>query len=153
VARHERGFGRYEQVLDLEHYLEVLERNPCALAGSRPLTRWRERGRWPESFDRLWRSSQERHGPSVGTREMIELLLLGKRQGWERLKGAVEEALELGATDAEEVRHLMQARELTRPGTELTELGELGRYERPLPQIGKYDQLLSVTRTLAEVAR
>src|SRR5581483_10796471 len=25
VARHERSFGRYEQVLDLEHYLEVLE--------------------------------------------------------------------------------------------------------------------------------
>lgn len=26
VARHERSFGRYQQVLDLEHYLDVLER-------------------------------------------------------------------------------------------------------------------------------
>ena len=24
VARHERSFGRYQKVLDLEHYLEVL---------------------------------------------------------------------------------------------------------------------------------
>ena len=34
VARHERSFGRYEQVLDLEHYLDVLEKKPGALAGS-----------------------------------------------------------------------------------------------------------------------
>jgi hypothetical protein len=56
VARHERSFARYEQVLDLEHYLDVLERKPGALAGSSPLKQWRERGRWPESFDRLWQS-------------------------------------------------------------------------------------------------
>src|SRR5208282_605272 len=45
VARHERSFGRYEQVLDLEHYLDVLEKKPGALAGSSPLRQWRERGR------------------------------------------------------------------------------------------------------------
>ena len=54
VARHERTFGRYEQVLDLEHYLDVLAKKPGALAGSRPLQQWREHGRWPEGFDRLW---------------------------------------------------------------------------------------------------
>src|SRR5581483_6001536 len=134
VARHERSFGRYEQVLDLEHYLEVLERKPGALAGSRPLAQWRERGRWPESFDRLWQSLQERHGRQAGTREIVELLLIGKRQGWERLKQAVEEALQLGATDAAAVRHLLDTRELTRPNAELAELGELERYGRPLPQ-------------------
>ena len=74
VARHERSFARYQQVLDLEHYLDVLERKPGALAGSRPLKQWRERGRWPESFDRLWQSLRERHGQQAGTREMIELL-------------------------------------------------------------------------------
>src|SRR2546428_5121071 len=47
VARHERSSSRYEQVLDLEHYLDVLERKPGALAGSSPLKQWRERGRWP----------------------------------------------------------------------------------------------------------
>ena len=66
VARHERSFGRYQQVLDLEHYLDVLERKPGALAGSTPLQQWRERGRWPESFDRLWQSLTERHGRARG---------------------------------------------------------------------------------------
>src|SRR3989442_14425165 len=83
VARHERSSSRYEQVLDLEHYLDVLERKPGALAGSSPLQQWRERGRWPESFDRLWQSLQERHGRYEGTREMTGLLPLGKRPGWD----------------------------------------------------------------------
>ncbi len=37
VALHERCYGRQKQVLELEHYLDVLSRKPGALAGSRPL--------------------------------------------------------------------------------------------------------------------
>src|SRR5204862_8175630 len=108
----------YEQVLDLEHYLDVLERKPGALAGSSPLKQWRERGRWPESFDRLWQSLRERHGPQAGTRAMIELLGLGKRYGWDRLREAIKESLALGCTDAAAVRHLVTADELVRSHTE-----------------------------------
>ena len=153
VARHERSFGRYEQVLDLEHYLDVLEKKPGALAGSSPLRRWRERGRWPASFDELWQSLQERHGKHSGTREMIELLTLGKRYGWERLQQAVEKALALGCTDAAAVRHLLTATELGRPRPELLDLNGLERYQRPLPQMNEYDQLLSLAASTAEVAR
>jgi len=153
VASHERSFGRYEQVLDLEHYLDVLEKKPGALAGSSPLRQWRERGRWPASFDWLWQSLQERHGKHSGTREMIELLGLGKRYGWDRLQQVVEQSLALGCTDAAAVRHLLTATELGRPHTELLELNGLERYERPLPQMNEYDQLLSLAATATEVAR
>jgi hypothetical protein len=153
VARHERSFGRYEQVLDLEHYLDVLEKKPGALAGSSPLRQWRERGRWPESFDRLWLSLQERHGKHAGTREMIELLTLGKRYGWDRLQQVVEQSLALGCTDAAAVRHLLTAAELGRPHPALLELHGLERYERPLPQMNEYDQLLGIAASTAEVAR
>src|SRR5213595_2352673 len=153
VARHERSSSRYEQVLDLEHYLDVLERKPGALAGSSPLKQWRERGRWPESFDRLWQSLRERHGPQAGTRAMIELLGLGKRYGWDRLREAIKESLALGCTDAAAVRHLVTANELVRSHTEPFELSGLERYDRPLPQMQEYDLLLSLTTTGAEVAR
>jgi len=139
-------------VLDLEHYLDVLERKPGALAGSSPLRQWRERGRWPESFDRLWRSLRERHGPQAGTREMIELLTLGKRHGWDRLQRAVGEALALGCTDAAAVRHLVTANELSRARSEPFPLGALECYDRPLPQMQEYDLLLGHGAT-AEVAR
>jgi hypothetical protein len=153
VAQHERSFSRYQQVLDLEHYLDVLERKPGALAGSSALQQWRERGRWPESFDHLWQSLRERHGPQAGTREMIELLTLGKRHGWDRLKQAIEDALTLGCTDAAAVRHLVTATELARSCTESFELSGLERYDRPLPEMQEYDLLLGVTATGAEVAR
>jgi hypothetical protein len=47
VARHERCYRIQQQILDLEHYLDVLERKPGALAGSKPLQQWPEQGRWP----------------------------------------------------------------------------------------------------------
>jgi transposase len=153
VAQHERSFSRYAQVLDLEHYLDVLERKPGALAGSSPLAQWRERGRWPESFDHLWHSLQERHGRYEGTRQMIELLALGKRHGWDRLQHAVEEALALGCTDAAAVQHLVMANELVRSHSEPLAVRGLQRYDRPLPQMREYDLLLGTGSADAEVAR
>jgi hypothetical protein len=143
VARHERSFARCEQVLDLEHYLGVLQKKPGALAGSRPLQQWRERGRWPASMDRLWESFQIRYGKANGTREMIELLRYGQQHGWTRLLQGVDQALALGCSDAAAVRHLLSTAELTRASAPAIELGGLERYERPLPIMKEYDLLLS----------
>ena len=52
VARHERCYSRQQQVLDLEHYLDILSRKPGALAGSRPLEQQRRAGLWPDEFRR-----------------------------------------------------------------------------------------------------
>jgi len=134
-------------VLDLEHYLEVLERKPGALAGSTPLQQWRERGRWPESFDRLWQSLRERYGKQAGTREMIELLRLGPTHGWKALREAVERALALGCTDAAAVRHLLTAEAWAHCPPMLPELGSLERYERPLPVLSDYDGLLGTVQS------
>ncbi len=73
IARHERSYGRQQQVLDLEHYLDVLERKPGALAGSKPLAAWRHRGLWTQSYDRLWEELMARHGKQSGTRQMIQV--------------------------------------------------------------------------------
>lgn len=90
VARHERCYGHQQQVLDLEHYLDVLSRKPGALAGSRPLEQQRRAGLWPASFDQIWQSLMTRHGKQVGTRQMIELLKLTRRFGRDRLREAIE---------------------------------------------------------------
>ncbi len=37
IARHQRCYERHQQVLDLDHYLDVLERKPGAFIGSKPL--------------------------------------------------------------------------------------------------------------------
>lgn len=150
VVRHERCYSRQQQVLDLEHYLDVLERKPGALAGSTALAQWRQAGRWTESFDRLWQELNMRHGRQHGTRQMIELLQLGTGDGWSRLRSAVEQALTLGCHDVAAIRHLMLAEHFDRPLVAAIDIGALARYERPMPVMSGYDQLLSHTE-LAEV--
>ncbi len=142
VARHERCYSRQQQVLDLEHYLDVLERKPGALAGSTPLAQWRQAGRWPACFDRLWQELNTRHGRQQGTRQMIELLEVGASQGWSRLQSAVEQALSLGCHDVAAIRHLLMAGQFERPAMAVMEIGGLARYERPLPELSGYDRLL-----------
>jgi hypothetical protein len=141
IARHERSYERNQQVLDLEHYLDVLERKPGALAGSAPLLAWRQRGLWPETYDRLLTELIGRHGKQSGTRQMIQVLNLVKQHGHQRVRAAVEEALSLGCSDAAAIRHLAEAAEMVRArGT--IELGALSRFERPLPVMTDYDGLL-----------
>ena len=144
VAQHERCYGRYQQVLNLEHYLDVLSRKPGALAGSRPLEQERRAGLWPDCFDELWQALISRHGKQTGTRQMIDLLKLTREFGRDRLREAVEMALETGCTDAAAVQHLLQARDLAHPACDAMDIGSLDRYRRPLPVMNEYDQLLSI---------
>lgn len=143
VARHERCYERQKQILDLEHYREVLEQKPGALAGSTPLKQWRERGRWPAEYDRYWEVLIRRHGKQAGTRQMIELLGLGKKHGYDRLQETVATALANGCGGVAAVRYLLTAEASPPPPLECHELGGLARYERPLPGVQDYDQLLS----------
>jgi hypothetical protein len=143
IAVHERSYGRYQEILDLEHYLEVLEHKPGAFAGSKPLAQWRAAGRWPGSYDQLWESLMERQGRSAGTKAMIGLLQLGKAHGSDRLRVAIETALALGCSDSAAVQHLLTTPDLRRePPAELQDLGLLARFERPLPAVDAYDELL-----------
>ena len=144
VARHQRCYGRGHQLLNLEHYLDVLERKPGAMAGSTPLQQWRKAGRWPESLDQIWRRLEERHGINGATREMIALVRVGLVEGWDRLIHAVEEALRLGVSDAAAVMHILRMpdpEERRHYALKLAE--ELAQFERPMPVMDEYDLLLS----------
>jgi transposase len=142
IAHHERCYGRQQQVLDLEHYLDVLERKPGALVGSKPLLAWRARGLWPQNYDRLLEALISRDGKQSGTRQMIQALSLIKSHGHQRVQAAVEQALSLGCSDAAAIRHLVQAVDLGHARSAMIELGALSRFETPLPMITDYDGLL-----------
>jgi transposase len=143
VAHHPRRYGRGYQILNLEHYLDVLERKPGAMAGSTPLEQWRQSGRWPECLDRIWKKLEERHGKSGGTREMIALVRAGLGGGWDRLIHAVEQALRIGVSDAAAVLHILHMpdpEQRRRHAIALSE--ELAQFERPQPVLDDYDLLL-----------
>jgi len=142
VARHLRLHGRYQTSAQLDHYLELLKRKPGALKGSLPLRQEREQGRWPRSFDELWQQIEQRYGPSEAASQMVDVLLLVRELGPERVELAVRGALAASAHDGRAVALL--ARRSERPAQlPLFELPErLKATARPQPTLGEYDQLL-----------
>jgi len=143
AASHERCYGQGHQILNLEHYLDVLEKKPGAMANSTPLQQWRQAGRWPACLDRIWNQLEQRLGKSQGTREMITLVRAGSVAGWEQLIGAAEEALRIGVTDAAAVLHILRMpdpHERRRYAIALAE--ELAQFERAMPCMDEYDLLL-----------
>jgi transposase len=144
LARHERSYVRFEPVLDLEHYLDVLERKPGALAGSTPLAQCRARGLWPANYDALWAQLIGRHGKQAGTRQMISVLQLARTYGTVALQQTVTTALTLGCSDQAAVQHLLMTRTLARPPVAPLSIGAvLAQYDRPLPSVAAYDTLVS----------
>jgi hypothetical protein len=147
VAEHERCYTHGQEIYDLDHYLDVLDRKPGALPGSKPLAQWRSAGRWPKSLDTLHELWQKRLGRHEGTRELVDVILLAPKYGWSAIRSCTERALEYGCTDASAVKCL-----LTQSGqpTQMTllsmeDLGVLSRYERALPNMDSYDLLLTAS--------
>lgn len=148
VALHSRCYAKRQQLFDLEHYLDVLERKPGALAGSKPLQQWRREGRWTPAYDELWQSLQQRHGRQDGTRLMIELLQEGRRTGYARLSAAIELALRLGTREASAVRYLLKASALEAEHESVELIKEeispqaAPYFHRAQPEVESYDRLL-----------
>lgn len=143
VAQHERSYGRSQKILDLEHYLDVLEQKPGALRGSKPLAEWRAQGRWPASYDRLWELMTSKQGRQAGARAMVAVIRMGREFGHAKLEASVDAALELGCTDVAAIRHLLMTDQLQHAAQQTVEIGVLAAYERPLPTMIEYNQLLT----------
>ena len=110
----------------------------------KPLAQWRVQGRWPESYDQLWELINEKHGRQGGTRSMVAILRLGREFGYVKLEASVAQALVLGYTDVAAIRHLLVGDELQHAVATTVEIGALAAYERPLPTMAEYNQLLTI---------
>ena len=77
---------------------------------------------------------------------MVELVRVGREHGYGKLREGVSQALELGCTDAEAIRHLIESSILRREQAQALdgmELGELTKYERSLPGVSHYNELIT----------
>lgn len=142
VARHERLNERFAVSAQLDHYLELLARKPGALAGSLALHQERQRGQWPGCFDQLWQAITAKTSASEAARQMVDVLMLIRDHGPERVELAVRGVLAAGAHDGRAVAVLLTRTERPEPGP-LTDLApRLAATERPAPDLAGYDQLL-----------
>jgi len=105
VAKHRRHWGKGHVEYNPLHYLALLERKPGGLDFAKPLEHWD----LPECFGVLRRRLEtEREGE--GTREFIKVLRLLEHASPAELAGAIEYALEIGTTEADAVRLILEHR-------------------------------------------
>ena len=90
----------------------------------------------------MWERLRARHGKQDGTRAMVAVLLLGREFSEERLRAAITTAVSLGACDVAAVRYLLGEVGLHKARPAPVDVGELARYDRPVPSVADYDTLL-----------
>ncbi len=147
VARHERLHGKFATSAQLDHYLELLARKPGGLQHSVALAQERDRGAWPACFDELWAALTGRYGRSHAAAQMVDVLLLCREHGPDRVELAVRGALTAGAIDGRAVAVLARRADRANTAAPLTDLApRLAAHARPAPDLADYDQLLGGTR-------
>jgi hypothetical protein len=103
AARHERLMAKAGVRLELDHYLEALVRKPGALPGATALEQARAAGKFTPVHDAWWAAACKVHGDAVGTRALIEVLLLHRHMPHEQVVAGLARAKRAGALTADAV--------------------------------------------------
>ena len=158
VARHQRAVGKGAKVLDLDHYLEILLRKPGALPGATALAQARASKVFTAEHEAFWVAARKAHGDAVGTRALVEVLLLHRHLDRVDMLAGITAALSVGSTSSDvvalEARKAAERRgaaagadDAVGPGGRVVILAEhrsatVPVDERPLPSVDQYDTLL-----------
>ncbi len=139
IASHRRGVHRREEILDLDHYLEVLWRRPGALPAATALAQARHTGRFRPEHQQFWDLARRDHGDQAGTRALCDVLLLHRYHTVEHVLVGIQAALSIASTDPAVVA--VETRRAIEHEQSPTTI-EPGDIERP-PDLDIYDQLLN----------
>ena len=143
VARHPRAVGKGAQVLLLDHYLEVLAIKPGALAGASALVAARRAGVFTGAHERFWETARHRLGDQDGTRALVEVLLLHRSMAAAAVTAGIDGALAAGSIDPAVVA-VEARRSLDRRPVAVVMDESLIVFDRPVPVLDRYDDLLGV---------
>ena len=135
VAAHVRAVQRKTEVLDLDHYLEVLWRRPGAMPSATALVQARASGRFRPEHQQLWDTARRQLGDAAGTRVLCDVLLLHRHHPSADVLAGITAALAVGSIDVAVI-----AVE-TRRAIEHQQPAVIAPNERP-PDLNPYDSLL-----------
>jgi transposase len=157
IARHPRAVTRGAQVLELDHYLEILTRKPGALPGATALVHARAAGTFTAAHEAFWAAARKAHGDGGGTRALVEVLLMHRHNAARHVISGITAALSVGSVSPEvvavETRKAHQHATAAARGAHVVSLterlaeriAELPEDRRPLPTLAHYDDLLTGT--------
>ena len=105
LARYPRCWDREKTFFEPVHYLALLERKPGGFDHAKPLEQWH----LPDCFS-LLRRRMEADDPKSGTRSFIRVLRLLERFSLDEVASGVEYALDIGLSDADSIRSVVEHR-------------------------------------------
>lgn len=144
VAVHARG-RKGEQILVLDHYLEVLAYKPGALPGATALAAAKASGAFTATHDRFWVAARHKLGDREGTRALIDVLLAHRTLPAVAMIAGIERAMVAGSVDPVVV--MLEARRCIEAdhAANVIPIGAHALIPRPPPTLTAYDQLLENT--------
>lgn len=99
VATHRRALHRGSEVLELDHYLEVLWKRPGAFPAATALAQARAGGRFRAEHQQFWDAARRRLGDTNGTRALCEVLLLHRTITSDHIAAGIRAALSVASVD------------------------------------------------------
>ncbi len=146
IASHVRSLHKGTEDLVLDHYLEVLNRKPGALAGSTALVVARARGVFTQAHQSYWDAARRALGDQGGTKALIDALLLHRTLPVAAVQAAMREAATSGQFGADQLA--VTARRHATPATSIQPIPLPDNVAdtsaaRPAPSLAGYDQLLT----------
>jgi transposase len=145
IASHPRTYGRHEQVLDPEHYLERLERRPAALDHANVFRRWQ----LPAVFGELRTALEGQHGPSSGAKHYIRVLQLLREHAVEEVQRAIEQSRTEAGFDIEALLQRVRRQGTGSAGAAASldlscQSAAVRAVQVSLPDVSKFNQFLSL---------
>ncbi len=144
IAKHPRCFDREQDIFEPMHYLDILVQRPGAFEHAIPMRQWRKA--WPVVYETLLSELRTRWPEGRGVREFLSILKLHRDHPAQRVKQAIQNALDLGAAHFDGVQLCLRQQEVqSAPSTTLNlnahpQLQGIG--EQPI-NLAQYDQLLA----------
>lgn len=146
VARHDRGC-QGEWVLQMDHYLPILERKPGLLDSGKPFAKTKF-----TDAELLMRRELEYRYADDGTRQFLDILMLGKANDFSLVRLAIANCSAARAFHEEAVRlelHRLQTAPPARNDTtlDLTARPELQKINSEKRDLSIYDALVTTARS------
>ncbi len=144
IAAHPRCFGREKDIFEPMHYLDILIQRPGAFEHAIPMRQWRKE--WPAVYETLLSELRMCWPEGRGVREFLAILKLHQDYPAQRIKQAIQEALDLGAAHFDGVQLCLRQQESPSSSPISLNLSAhpqlLGIGEQPI-NLAQYDQFLA----------
>jgi transposase len=145
IGTHKREFSRGQWVLNPWDYLEVLERKPQALEGSRIITKIEKD--WDPTINELYLMQIQKYGQIEGSKEFISTLLMFKEKDLSETITVIQLSIENKAFSKESIAlvyETLNEKTIYFEEAKISHIKEIAAFTLPEVNVYKFDKLMEV---------